>query len=100
LGSETARKAPRYSPLAISTNSSKPIREREKLYIGDQEVGYVTSGSVSPIKRTGMALCLVKSEALLSKPKTFMLESAGKRREALAQDLPFVTTARVKGKKA
>lgn len=102
LGAPKARLSPRFKPVALRTDGPKPIRADDKIFVGDKAVGVVTSGSMSPLKRCGMALGLVEISKLPpsnSEGPTFMLESGGKRRESFSQDLPFVTTARVKGRK-
>jgi aminomethyltransferase len=99
VGASGAKQTPRYLPVSIQTDNPKPIRAGDKLFVAGQEVGWITSGSTSPIKKLGIGLGLVQAQAVGgSKPAIFMLESAGKQREARAQSLPFVPTARVKAK--
>jgi len=101
LGSSAARQAPRFVPVSVQTDNPKPIRAGDKLFLNGQEVGWITSGSTSPITKLGIGLGLVKAEFFRdAKPAIFMLESAGNQREARAQNLPFVPTARVKAKSA
>jgi aminomethyltransferase len=100
LGASEARKEARYLPIAVSNPLPKPMRAGESLYLGDKKVGVLTSGSISPLKKQGVGLALLELKELpdgLEKGMIFMLESAGKRREAVLTDLPFVETARVKG---
>jgi aminomethyltransferase len=101
LGFEKARQAPRYAAVGLSNPLPKPMRADDSLYLGDQKVGWLTSGSTSPIKRQGVGLALLELSKLSEPPQKghiFMLESAGKRREAVLTDLPFVETARVKSR--
>ncbi len=101
-GAAAAKRVPKFRPVALSVQNSKPFRADERLFLDGKDVGWITSGSVSPIKKTGMALALVEVAKLPPSnpnPKVFVLETGGKQREAFVQDLPFVATARVKGKK-
>ena len=99
IGASAARQTPRYIPVSIETDNAKPIRAGDKLLLNGQEIGWVTSGSMSPVKKLGIGLGLVRAQVIADqKPTIFVLESAGKQREARAQSLPFVPTARVKAK--
>jgi aminomethyltransferase len=101
VGASEARKAPRYLPIALETRNPKPLRAEEKIFVGSQQVGWITSGSMSPVRRTGMALALVELDKLQSPPTNdmiFLLDSAGKPREAVRTEAPFVETPRVKKK--
>lgn len=96
----------RYQPLALLADSPKPFREGEKLFLGDQEVGHITSGSTSPCLKKGMALALLNLEKAaqkglqeLAEGTTFLLESGPKDRQAVFTKLPFVETERVKKRK-
>jgi glycine cleavage system aminomethyltransferase T len=76
------------------------MREGELIIYKGLQVGKITSGSMSPIRREGIGLGLVELAKLsqpLEKDMIFMLESAGKQREAFLTQTPFVATARVKG---
>lgn len=98
-GVSEARKPPRYLPIAIETRNPKPLRAGEKLFLNNKQVGFITSGSMSPIKKVGMGLALVemsKLSAPLPHEAIFLLESAGKPREAVRTETPFVETSRVK----
>lgn len=100
FGSEKARQSPRFRPVAVYSKAPKPIREGDKLLMNGKLVGRITSGSMSPIRREGVGLGLLDLSAAptpLSKDAVFMLESAGKQREAFLTQTPFVATARVKG---
>jgi aminomethyltransferase len=100
LGAETARRKPRFLPIAIETSTPKPLRAEEKLFLGQKLVGKVTSGSISPVRRIGIGLALLEVSKLNNEPKeaVFLLESAGKPREAVRTSTPFVETPRVKKK--
>lgn len=103
VGSQGARKPPRYLTVALATDNPKPIRADDKIYLNGDLVGWITSGSTSPIKKVGIGLGLLNAEKLAKlseKPRVFMLESGGKQRQSFSQDLPFVATARVKASKA
>jgi aminomethyltransferase len=103
LGAQALTLPARYRPVAVSTDNPKPIREGDSLWVDDLQVGWITSGSTSPMIRKGMALGLLRLDALQKlseKPEVFMLESAGKRRQSFVQSLPFVATPRVKAAKA
>ena len=101
LGAEKARAKPRHKPVALVGSNPKPMRADESVYWGDKKVGIVTSGSTSPIKKLGIALALIDATACetVKNGDIFMLESAGKQREAVVTTLPFVATSRVKGSK-
>jgi aminomethyltransferase len=96
MGATQSRTAPRYIPIAVLTKSPKPIRSGEKLFLNSQQVGWITSGSMSPMLRTGMGLALVNADTPLHTDSIFLLDSAGKPREAVRTQTPFVETSRVK----
>ncbi|MDB5038657.1 MAG: Glycine cleavage system protein [Bacteriovoracaceae bacterium] len=100
-GVEKARLPNRYLPIAVETSTPKPLRADEKLFLDSKPVGWITSGSISPLRRVGIGLALVDLSLLkspLSNDAIFVLESAGKAREAVRTLPPFVGTPRVKRK--
>lgn len=101
LGEDFRQKAPRFSPVAVCGDSAKPIREGDELHFEGKKIGWITSGSTSPLRKRGMGLGLIDREACsagrLQEVEIF-LESAGKQRKAQVTNLPFVETFRVKKK--
>lgn len=99
MGKSEAVKPPRFLPVAIETRTPKPLRAGESLLVGNKKVGWLTSGSISPARKIGIGLGLVDLSLLDQKPTEdmiFVLESAGKQREAVRTDTPFLSTPRVK----
>ncbi len=99
FGATASRVPPRHLAVAIETKTPKPIRAEEALFLEGKRLGWVTSGSISPLKKVGIGLALIDIKALnqpLAKDAIFMLESGGKQREAVRTELPFVSTPRVK----
>ncbi|MBN8553876.1 MAG: glycine cleavage system aminomethyltransferase GcvT [Deltaproteobacteria bacterium] len=102
VGVEKARLAPRYKAVAVQSQTPKPMRADESLFWNGKRVGWLTSGSTSPVKKVGIGLALIDLSQINVPLETgfiFMLESGGKQREAVLTATPFVTTARVQGAK-
>lgn len=103
IGKASLSEPARFKPFGIIGQNPKPLRTGEKLYINDELVGRITSGSYSPIRNKGMGLALLEASKLENRALdglTFMLESAGKRREVNGESTPFVETRRAKKRKA
>lgn len=98
LGSSACKKPPRWKPVALLGETPKPMRSGEKIFFQGRQVGELTSGSTSPILRKGIGLGLIEASCPLEFQSIFMLESAGKQREAKLVLLPFVESMRVKKK--
>ena len=102
VGVEKARLTPRYKAVAVQSQTPKPMRVEESLFWNGKRVGWLTSGSTSPIKKIGIGLALIDLSQInipLEPGFIFMLESGGKQREAVLTATPFVITARVQGAK-
>ncbi len=96
-GKSATLRPPRYVAIAVKTDSPKPLRAEQPLYFGEKKVGYLTSGSMSPVLRVGIGLALVGSEheeAL--KRGIFELDSTAKPRQAFCTEIPFVEAERTK----
>ncbi len=90
-------------PICLLGESPKPMRAGEKIYLNDQLVGEITSGSYSPILKKGMGVGLVSATLDLSRADDgfiWLIESGGKKREATKVEAPFVETSRVKRRSA
>jgi len=91
----------RQQAICLIGDSPKPFRAGEKILVGGQVVGELTSGSYSPILKRGMAVGLtVATLDLKNRPDGFIVEveSGGKLRQATLTKGPFVETSRVKRK--
>ncbi len=98
LGHECLKKAPRWRPISLCATNAKPMRSHEKIVLGGKYLGEITSGSTSPCLKRGMGLGLIHSDYPFEEGSIFLLESAGKQREATVKNLPFIEAGRVKKK--
>lgn len=99
FGSAYQSEKSRYWTIAVQGQNPKPIRHHDKIFLGGQEVGFITSGAFSPRLSRGIGIGLVRRDLVTKQPTAgmdFFLESAGKRRQVGVVDLPFVETRRVK----
>lgn len=87
---------PKFKPIAVKTDNPKPLRAEEKLYLNGKVIGHITSGSMSPVLRVGIGLALIDKNAPINESSIFALDSAGKPRQAIFSELPFVATERTK----
>ncbi|MGA0163843.1 MAG: glycine cleavage system aminomethyltransferase GcvT [Bdellovibrionota bacterium] len=98
LGSQSLQNAPRWQPISLQGLNAKPMRSHEKIILNGEIVGEITSGSTSPSLKRGMGLGLIKADCHFDEASIFLLESAGKQREANFKNLPFIEAGRVKNK--
>lgn len=98
LGHQSLQNAPRWKPISLQALNAKPMRSHEKILLNDEIVGEITSGSTSPSLKRGMGLGLIRADCHFDEASIFLLESAGKQREATFKVLPFIEAGRVKKK--
>jgi aminomethyltransferase len=77
--------------LKMSKKAARIIpREHDKVYVEDQVVGWITSGSFSPVLKRGIAQAYIDTRyALFGEPVE--VEVRGKRFEAKIVDFPFIS---------
>jgi len=63
-------------------------RPHQKVYLGTNEVGMVTSGTFSPVLKRGIAMAILQKEAL-DQSNAFEIEVRGKRCKAEIHQFPF-----------
>ena len=83
--------------VGLRLNSKRAARENDVVYIQDEIMGYITSGSVSPSLDIAVAMALLKNPACEIGTKV-KIKIREKYQEATVVELPFYTdgTARKK----
>jgi len=75
--------------LRLADNLKDVPRKGDKLYLGDKEIGYVTSAIASPTLKSNIALAYVRREANQIGAELILQTSAGKSSAKIVQ-LPFI----------
>ena len=79
--------------VGLEILGKRPAREGCKLFVNDEEVGYVTSGSPSPTLGKNIAMGYVKTE--FAEPDTMLtVDIRGNKAEAKVVPLPFYKRAK------
>ena len=75
--------------LRLADNLKDVPRKGDKLYLGDKEIGYVTSAIASPTLKSNIALAYIRREANQIGAELILRTSAGESSAKIVQ-LPFV----------
>ena len=90
---EKIKAAPRRAIMGMTTDGKRVPRQGYKLYVGDEEIGYVVSGSVSPTLETNIASVYVRVGFDAAETEVEM-DIRGKRQSCRLQKLPFYSRTR------
>jgi aminomethyltransferase len=90
---QKAREKPAAKLVALTTAGKRVPRQGYALFHGDQEVGAICSGAVSPTLETNIGTAYVPLE--LAAPGTELsMDIRGKRQAVILRDLPFYSRTR------
>ena len=82
--------------VGLRFESKRAAREHDKVFLGDNEVGEVTSGSLAPSLDVAVAMAFVKPD-LADIGRVLEVEIRGKRFPAKIVDLPFYKSGTARG---
>lgn len=90
---KAVHEAPKQRLVGIRTDGKRVPRQGHELYLGDEQVGYVCSGSVSPTidSNIGSAYVRIGHDAAGTELE---IDFRGKRQTCTVQDLPFYSRTR------
>jgi aminomethyltransferase len=87
------RQSPRRRLMGMTTPGPRVPRQGYRLFTGDEEVGHVCSGSVSPTVNTNIASVYVRT-GLDQDGRELEMDIRGKRQPCRIQELPFYSRTR------
>lgn len=87
------KESPKRKLVGITTEGKRVPREGYLLFDGDQEVGHVCSGAVSPTINTNIGSAYLPVELAVA-GQTIDMDIRGKRQQCVVCDLPFYSRTR------